>query len=101
MKDNNNITVTAAGQATQYNLSININNISGVNPTRFNSSFGVEIYYGNQTATLYRDDMEEVLKLYFKVLHCIQKANKSKYEDFLVIYNNDPYLLSELNIIDD
>ena len=99
MKDNN-ITVTAAGQATQYNLSININNISGVKPTRFSSSFGVEIFHGNQVATLYRDDMKEVLKVYFKVLHCIQKVNKSKYKDFLVIYNNEPYLLSELNIID-
>ena len=98
MKESN-ITVTPVGQETRYNISININDISGINPTYYNPDYVIEIYYADQTATLSRDSEAEILKLYFKILQCIQKANKNKpCKDFLVIYNNDPYLLSELNI---
>lgn len=101
MKESN-ITVTPIGQETRFNLSININDISGINPTRFNSDYMVEIYYGDHTATLTRNSEEEILKLYFSILQCIQKANKNKYnKDFLIIYNNEPYLLSELNITEE
>lgn len=98
MKESN-ITVTPVGQETRYNISININDISGINPTYYNPDYVIEIYYAKQTATLTRNSEEEILNLYFNILQCIQKANKNKYnKDFLIIYNNEPYLLSELSI---
>lgn len=94
-----NITIKSKGQVPSSNLSININDISSVAPIVSDSTYSVKVYYADQTATLSRGSEAEILKLYFKILQCIQKANKNKpCKDFLVIYNNDPYLLSELNI---
>lgn len=93
-----NITIKSKGQVASHNLSININDISSVNPI-CDSTHYVSIKYAENTATLTRNSEEEILKLYFSILQCIQKANKNKYnKDFLIIYNNEPYLLSELSI---
>ena len=100
MKENNLI-VKAKGQIADSNLSININDISSVNPICDTTHY-VSIKYAENAAKLTRKTEAEVLKLYFKILQCIQKANKNKScKDFLVIYNNDPYLLSELTITEE
>ena len=95
-----NISVESFDQRPRNNITINITEITGVNPIKYNDgSTEVKIYYAGQSATLSRRTETETMNLYFKILKCIQSFNKSgNSKDYLVIYDCEPYLLSELDI---